>query len=274
MLVLAIKTVLSLSLIVNLNNPTFVAPEEEGTPQEMQEIGIVEKAGSQIDIDKLWFKNEEGERVEFSEYFKSGKPVILSLIYFSCPNICSYLLNGMVNSLRTLKWTIGKEFEAITVSIHPGESSSIAKEKKANYIKSYGRMEAEKGWHFLTGQEDQVRQLADAVGFGYRYEEETEEYAHSAGVFVLTPDGKVSRTLYGIDYPNRDLRLSLMEASDGKIGTPFERFLMYCYKYDPGTRGYALYALRIVQAGGVLTILALGTFVFVLWRRERKQSKA
>lgn len=241
-------------------------------PTEMQEIGITDKTGSSVDIDHIFLTSQEGKRVPLSTYFNKNKPVILSLVYYGCPNICGFLLNGMVNSLRTLKWSIGEEFEVVTVSIHPGEGYKLANEKKVNYVKKYGRLTSADGWHFLTGEESELQKLAKQVGFGYRYDKETEEYAHASAIFVLTPEGRVSRTLYGIDFPNRDLKLSLLEASEGRIGTVLEQVLMYCFKYDPLSRGYSFYALRLVQAGGLITILFIGLFIFYFTRQRRSQT--
>lgn len=255
--------------MVLLATPIARADEKPLSP-EFQEIKITEKLGSQVDIDQLEFTNEAGSLVKLSQYFGSKKPVIVVMVYYKCPGLCNYLLNGFSNSIRTLEWTAGDEFEIVTVSINPNEGPELAVNKKATYMQRYGR-DAQNGWHWLVGREDQIKKLTAQLGFGYRFDEASNEFAHSAGIFVLTPEGKISRVLYGIDFAYRDLKLSLLEASDGKIGSFVDKIFMFCYQYDPFSRGYAIYALRIVQAGGVLTILLLGTFIFGFWLKERRK---
>jgi protein SCO1/2 len=237
--------------------------------KNLDEIKISEHLGVQLDVDHLQFKDETGQPVVLANYFRHGKPVLLTLVYFGCPNLCTFMLNGLSNGLRSLKWNLGDQFEIVTVSINPNEGSSLASAKKAAYLKEYGRLGTENGWHFLTGSKDQIEKLAGTLGFGYRYDPETKQYAHSSGIFVMTPSGILSRVLYGIDFPEKDLKLALLEASNGKVGSTFEKFLMFCYHYNPNSRGYALYAMRIVQAGGAVTLLFLAIFMFLFWRRER-----
>jgi protein SCO1/2 len=169
-----------------------------------------------------------------------------------------------------LNWSIGDEFQVVTLSINPKEGPDLAKKKKQAYLSKYGRLGAERGWHFLTGAEDQIQKLAAQVGFGYFYDAQTKEYAHSAGIFILTPEGKISRVLHGIDYPNRDLKLALLEASSGKVGSVLDRVMMFCYRYDPLSKGYALAAMRLVQLVSALMILIVAVFLFVSFRHERK----
>ena len=237
--------------------------------KDLSDVKITEKLGTQVDIDSLHFKDESGQDVALSNYFRKGKPVIITLVYYGCPNLCTFMLNGLSNGLRSFAWNLGEKFEIVTVSINPNEGSTLASQKKVAYLKEYGRTGSEKGWHFLTGQQDQIEKLAGTLGFGYHYDPETKQYAHGSAIFVLTPEGKLSRILYGIDFPEKNLKLALLEASSGKVGTVIDRFLMYCYQYNPNSRGYALYAMRLVQAGGAITLLFLGIFMFLLWRRER-----
>ncbi|MBN8553963.1 MAG: SCO family protein [Deltaproteobacteria bacterium] len=248
----------------NLGKPT-----SSTVAHDLSDIKITENLGAQVDIDGLHFKDEDGQDVALSKYFRKGKPVIITLVYYGCPNLCTFMLNGLSNGLRSFAWNLGEKFDIVTVSINPNEGSSLATQKKAAYLKEYGRRNSENGWHFLTGQQDQIEKLAGTLGFGYRYDPPTKEYIHGSAIFVLTPEGKISRILYGIDFPEKNLKLSLLEASNGKVGTVIDRFLMFCYQYNPNSRGYALYAMRIVQVGGALTILILGIFIFSLWRRER-----
>jgi len=239
-------------------------------PPNPAELSITDKAGSKLAIESLKFQDEKGEKVPLSKYFQTGRPVLLSLVYYECPTLCSLVMNGILDGAKALQWTIGKEYDVIHVSIDPRESFALATQKKDSYIKAYGRLGAENGWHFLTGSEDQIKALADAVGFGFRYDPKSKEYAHSAGIFVLTPDGRISRTLYGIQYVARDLRFSLIEASDGKIGTVLDRIVLYCYRYDPASRKYSLYAMRLMRAGGAGTLLVFGGYLWVFWQRQRR----
>lgn len=249
-----------------------VSVENEALPKELQNAQITEKLGSTISTESLQFKDESGQLVRLSDYFSKGIPVVMALAYYNCPALCGVLLNGVTNSLRALDWTPGKEFEVVVVSINPQEGSQLATLKKENIIKSYGRIEAGAGLHFLTGEESQIKLLADQLGFGYYYDDQISEYAHSAGIFILTPEGRISRVLYGVDFAAKDLKLSLLEASEGKIGTTFERFLMFCYRYDPKRGGYSLQAMRLVQIGGLLTIVALCGYLFLFWRREKQKN--
>jgi len=240
-------------------------------PAEIAAVKITEKLGEKVDIHGLRFRDEQGQAVTLSQYFAAGKPVILMLVYYKCPGICNYLLNGFTNSIRSLDWSIGNQFQVVTLSINPDEGPELASGKKETYIRKYSRLDTEKGWHWLTGSEDQIGKLANQIGFGYQLDPKTNEYAHGSALFILAPDGMISRVLYGIDFPSKDLKLSLLEASDGKVGSIFERVWMLCYQYDPMTRGYGLQALRVVQAGGILTIILLAAFLFWFWRRERKE---
>lgn len=244
------------------------------TAPDLKDVGIIERLGSQVEIEKYHFKDESGKDVLLSQYFTSKRPVILSLVYFGCPNLCGLVLNGMTDGMRELNWNVGKEFDVVTISIDPKEDAALATEKKKSQLAMYRRMGAENGWHFLTGTEDQIRKLAAQVGFGYHYDEKAKEYAHAAGIFVLTPSGVISRVLYGIEYSARDLKLALLEASDGKVGTITDRILLYCYKYDALAKGYSFYAMRLVQAGAAVTLIALFGYLFWFWRRERQFARA
>lgn len=250
----------------------FVAAhaEDKKLSPEFEEIKITEKLGNQVSIDQLEFTDEAGKQVKLSQYFHSKKPVIFTMIYYRCPGLCNYMMNGFTNSIRGLEWTPGNEFEIVTVSINSKEGPELAQGKKETYIRKYGR-DVPNGWHWLVGREDQIKKLTQELGFGFRFDEASNEFAHSAGIFILTPEGKISRVLYGIDFPYRDLKMSLLEASDGKIGSLVDQVLMFCYKYDPFSRGYAIYALRIVQAGGVLTMFLIGSYLFWFWSRERRK---
>jgi len=241
--------------------------------EEFKSIQIEDHLGQNIDLD-LSFVDSTGKEVKLADYFHTKKPVLLNLVYFNCPSLCGLLLNGISDALRRIDWKIGEHYEVITLSIDPEEDPLLASLKKENYIKDYGRPEAAAGWHFLTGKEENIKALAAQVGFGYRKVEETGEYAHSAGFFVLTPKGRISRVHYGVQFQPRDVKLSLLEASGGKIGSLADQVLLFCFRYDPNSKGYALAAFRIVQVGGAITALIIGIYLFIFWRRQRRISVA
>jgi protein SCO1/2 len=241
-------------------------------PPEMQQLTIEEKLGNKVKVNDLTFTNELGEKVNLGDFFNKGKPVLLTMVYYRCPGICNYLLNGFVNSARSLEFEPGTDYEIVTVSMNHREGPDLALAKKDTYVRQLGRLGSEAGWHWLVGAEDQIAKLAEQIGFRYAYDEASGEYAHSSALFVLTADGRLSQVLYGVDFPYRDLRLALVEASEGKIGTILDRVMLFCYQYDPFQRGYSLQALRLVQAGGLLTLLILGSYMFLFWRRERRKT--
>jgi protein SCO1/2 len=243
-------------------------------PKELKDVGIVEHLGDTVSVQDLTFKDESGRDVRLSEYFAPGRPVLLNLVYYGCGNLCSFVLNGLVSSLQKIDWVPGKQFELVTLSIDPTETPELAHRKKESYLKSYGKREATPGWHFLTGKEEQIRKLAFEIGFGYRYDETEKQYAHSAALFVLTPEGKISRILYGIDYPAKDLRLALLEASNGRVGTVIDRLLLFCYRYDPKLRKYSVYLTRVMQTGGAGTVLIFGGYLALFWRMQRRRRES
>ncbi len=249
----------------------FLYASDSKIPLELQGIGVTEHLGDKISADELYFNDENGQRGPLSRFFTPQKPVLLSLVYYECPNLCHFLLNGLLTALKNFSWTPGKEFELITLSIDPKEDSSLAAKKKQTYIKEYNRPQAEPGWHFLTGQEDQIKKLASQLGFNYRYDKTVGQFAHSAVLFMLTPDGKISRYLYGVQFSQNDLKLSLLEASKGKVGTIIDRILLFCYRYDPQLRKYSLYLTRLVQLGSAFTVLLLGSYLSLFWWRQRKR---
>jgi protein SCO1/2 len=243
-------------------------------PQELTDIGIKEHLGGKVSIGDLHFKDEEGKDVTLSKYTSRGRPIILAMVYYECPNLCNMLLNGLTDSLKSLDWTPGDQFDIVAVSINPRETPDLAAKKKAAYIKAYGRSQVPggtaSGWHFLTGEESQIKRLASEVGFGYRYDKQEQQYAHAAVIDVLTPEGKVSRYLYGIEFAQRDLRLALTEASSGKIGNVVDRFLLFCFHYDERTKKYSPLVSRIMETGAGGTVLIFGSFLAVFWRREQR----
>lgn len=232
----------------------------------LAEIGIDQKLNAPIPMNLL-FRDESGTDVRIGEFFH-GKPVILSLVYYECPMLCSMTLNGLVKSLRPLTFTIGKEFEVVTVSFDPSEKPDLAAAKKSVYVQDYGRPGAGSGWHFLTGSADSIHRLTEAVGYRYQWDEYTKQWAHVSAILVLTPEGKVSQYLYGIEFSARDVRLSLIQASQNKIGTLVDRVLLYCYHYNPETGRYGLVIMNMVRMASLATVAALALFIAISVRRE------
>jgi protein SCO1/2 len=237
------------------------------TPPQLRGVGIDQRLNNQVPLD-LKFRDETGQTVVLSSYF-GKRPVILSLVYYSCPMLCTMAENGLLNALRDVKFNIGEQYEVVTVSIDPTESPAMAMGKKAVYAGLYGRPGAKHGWHFLVGDEPSIRTLAQAVGFHYNYIPETRQFAHATGIIVLTPQGKVSRYFYGILYPPRDIRLALVEASNEKIGNPVDAVMLYCCQYDPGTGKYSMVVAHVLRIAGVITLLSMGTLIFALSRGSR-----
>jgi protein SCO1/2 len=235
-------------------------------PELLKEVGVDQKLNDQVPLN-LAFRDEHGKPVELAQFFGS-KPVILTLVYYNCPMLCTQVLNGLDRSLQALPMEIGKDFNVVTVSIDPTDRPVIAEAKQAMYAGMYRRPGAQYGWHFLTGDEPQIKQLADSVGFRYAYDSDSKQYAHASAIMLLTADGKISRYFYGVSYPERDLRLGLVEASQGKIGSPVDQVLLFCYHYDPHTGKYGLLISRMIQLGGLATVLIGGIFLIMLFRGE------
>lgn len=233
---------------------------------KFSEIGIDQKLDEQLPLD-LSFKDEEDRPVALRQFF-GEKPVILSLVYYDCPMLCTQVLNGLLSSLQVLSFDVGEEFEVVTVSFDPGETAELAAAKKREYLKRYNRDGAEDGWHFLTGTQDQIDELTRALGFRYQYDAETDEYIHASGIMVATPKGKLARYFYGIEYAPKDLRLGLIEAADDKIGSPVDQLLLLCYNYDPTTGKYGLVIMNSLRIAGLATVALLAGFVIVMLRRE------
>ena len=232
------------------------------------DVGIEQKLNDNIPLD-LEFTDELGRPVKLSQFF-GQKPVVLSLVYYECPMLCTQILNGLLRSLKVLSLDVGEDFEVITLSIDPAETHQLANAKRREYTIRYDRDGAEDGWHFLTGEEDQIAALADAVGFRYEYDAETDLYIHASGIMVLTPEGKLARYFYGIEYAPKDMRLGLVEASQNKIGSPVDQLLLLCYRYDPATGKYGFVIMNSIRVGGFLTVAALAAFITIMIRRERR----
>lgn len=234
-------------------------------------IEIEQRLEETIPLD-LRFRNEAGEDVVLGDYF-GERPVVLVLAYYRCPMLCTLVLNGLSSALQTLTLQPGNDFEIITVSIDPRETPDIAAAKKAIYLEDAGMEDAAGSWHFLTGDDASIVELARAVGFHYQYDAETDQYAHAAGVMVLTPGGTLARYFYGIEYSPRDLRFALVEASEGRVGNLVDHLLLLCYQYDPATGRYGAFTVSLVRIGGILTLAALATFVLLMLRRDARQSR-
>jgi len=245
-------------------------------PEELAGVGVKEHLGGVISLTEIQVIDSQlGEKRALSSYFSSGKPVLVNLVYFECPMLCTMVLNGVNEGLKKLAWSVGKEFDVVTISINPNDTPAMARAKKENYLKDYAKAghdleQARSGWSFLTAEETQVRRLASELGFEYKYDEIQKQYAHSAVTFVLTPKGVVSRYLYGITYEPKNLKLALLEASQGKIGSVFDRLLMFCYHYEPLARGYSLQAMKVMQLGAMVTMAIMGGYLMVFWTRQRK----
>jgi protein SCO1/2 len=247
----------------------LLAGATEAQPRSIDAgVAMEQRLDQPVPLDARFF-DEDGREATLDAYF-GDKPVILVLAYYRCPRLCSLVLNGLVESLRALDFDAGKDFEIVVVSFDPREGPELAAAKKAAYVQQYGRPGAARGWHFLTGDEPNIRRLADAVGFRYRYDPQTDDYAHASGIMIVTPAGKLSRYLYGIDYPPRDLRLALVEASQNRIGSLADQVMLFCLSYDPDTGKYRLTALNLVRIGGLATVVLLTAWLIVAWRRERR----
>ena len=240
-------------------------------PSILDQVGLDQRLNQQVPLD-LAFNDETGRAVQLQQYF-GQKPVILMLVYYQCPMLCTQVLNGFTGAMLGIRrFDIGREFNVITVSIDPRDKPQDAVAAKERYLKRYRRAGAEEGWHFLTGKKDQIDALAQAVGFRYAWDPEIQQYAHASGIMLLTPQGRVAQYYYGIEYSPRDIQLGLIEASKGKIGNVVDQVLLYCYHYDPRTGKYTAVVTKILQLAGVATIAILGTFLVVMFRLGPKHS--
>jgi protein SCO1 len=236
-------------------------------PGILSKIAIDQRIGQRLPLD-LPFTDESGRPVKLGDYF-GKRPVILALVYYECPMLCTQVLNGLVTALGVMHFEPGREFDVVAVSFNPKEGPGLASQKKAAYLERYGRPETAGGWHFLTGTQESIAQLTDAVGFRYAYDEEIKQFAHGAAIEVVTPNGTLSKYFYGIEFSARDIRLGLIEASDERIGTPIDDVLLFCYHYDPATGKYGATVLTLVRLSGIATVVAFLSFLTVSLRRER-----
>lgn len=237
----------------------------------VQEIGLDQHLNAQVPLD-LEFRDEHGAPVTVGNYV-TDKPVILTLVYFRCPMLCTQVLNGLLESSQAISQTLGQDYHIVSVSIDPRETPAMAAAKKKRYVDSYYRPGADSGWHFLTGEQAAIDRLAETVGFRYVYDPKSDQYAHASGIIILTPDGRISRYYYGIDFVPDDLKSGLIDSSRKKIGTPIEQFLLLCFHYDPATGQYGFLIGNAIRIAGVLTVLVLGSFLWLMYRREKQRSR-
>jgi protein SCO1 len=247
-------------------NNGVMSPPANTRPPRLENVGIEQRLDAQLPPD-LIFRDETGKAVKLGDYF-GRKPLILNLVYYNCTMLCGEALAGLFSAMRLIKFDVGNEFDVVTVSFDPRETPEMAAAKKADYVKRYGRAGAAGGWHFLTGQPESINALTKAVGFQYQYDARTNQYAHATAIMVLTPQGRISRYFYGVDFPPKDLRLGLVEASQGKIGNAVDAVLLYCYHYNPETGKYGAMVSNILRMAGAATILLLGGLLFILWRLD------
>jgi protein SCO1 len=264
---LSTRLLLALFLILVMTSPARA--HDNDRPPALRGVALDQKLGEQLPLG-LGLQDETGRTVHLGDYF-GKRPVILTFAYYQCQDLCPLLLDGLVRSLRPLSFSAGNEFNILTVSFDPHDTPSLATAKKSDFIKRYSRPGADAGWHFLTGDEATVQRLTESVGFRYNYDTENARYAHATGIMILTPEGKIARYFYGIEFSPRDLRLGLIEASAKRIGSPIDQLLLFCYHYDPATGKYGLLMTNLIRFAGIATALALGSYIFLMLRGESKR---
>jgi protein SCO1/2 len=253
------------------SGPQKAANAADSKPAALRNVGIDQKLDQQVPLD-LPFRNENGEAVKLGDYF-GRKPVLLALVYYSCPMLCNQVLQGLAGALTAVKFDVGNEFDVLAISFDPRDTPELAAEKKEIYVRWYKRQGAARGWHFLTGEQESITRLTEAVGFRYWFDEARNQFAHASGIMLLTSQGKLARYFYGIEYAPKDIQLGLVEASANKIGSPVDQLLLYCYHYDPATGTYSPIVLNMVRVGGLLTVLGLPVLLFFLTRRYSRRER-
>ena len=263
-----IATLLTLAAAAGAQTiPGNVGKSSAGLPPALLNVGFEPPLNGQIPLD-LGFRDEAGRDVRLRDYFGQQKPVLLALVYYACPMLCNQVEQGVVGSLKMLSFNPGRDYDVVFVSFDPSESPGMAAQKKESAMSHFGRRETAAGWHFLTGSQDSIAALTKAANFRYSFEAKSGIFAHASGIMLLTPDGRISRYFYGVEYPSRDVRLGLVDASAGKIGTPIDHLLLYCFQYDPSTARYSATILRVVRLGGIATILVMIAGVLIFRRRD------
>jgi protein SCO1/2 len=250
--------------------PSNVGVNSSTMPAQLQNVGFDPQLNAQIPLD-LPFVDENGSNVQLRDYFKQ-KPVVLAFVYYGCPMLCNQVEQGVVGALRMLSFTPGRDYEVVFVSFDPRESADMAAQKKMSALDHFRRPETASGWHFLTGTKESIDAATKAANFRYSFDTKTKLFAHASGIMLLTPDGRISRYFYGVEYPGRDMRLGLVDASAGKIGTPIDRALLFCYQYDPSSATYSASILKIIRLGGILTVLCIVGGILIFRRRDAAQA--
>jgi protein SCO1/2 len=240
-------------------------------PPILETVGVDEHLGRNVDLN-FTFIDEEGHTVALKDFFHQGKPVILDLVYYACPMLCNLILNGQTAAMKEIAWTPGDQYEVVTITIDPHESVDLARQKKAVEIGSYGKPAP--GWHFLVDNDGNAKKLAEQIGFHYRYDPKQQQFAHAAAIFILTPEGRIARYLYGVRFRPMDMRFALTEASENRTTLTVEKILLFCYHYDPGKHAYVLFAANFMRAGGALTVILIGWFLFRMFRMEQRRAAA
>ncbi len=262
------KTLLALSCFVSFaaaqTNRTFLPPNFKG-------VGIQQKLDSQVPLDSV-FRDETGASVPLSTYFR-GKPVLLAPVYYRCPMLCSQILSGVVAGLRPLSLQPGRDFEVVAISFDPGDTPEEASKKRDHYSHSYSSRAGTKGWHFLVGSQSSIQPVMQSVGFGYRWDPINKTFIHASGVMIITPEGRVARYLYGVEYEPKDLKLGLIEASHDRIGSPVDQILLFCYHYDPKTGKYGAVVMNVLRLAGILTLIAMAVGLWLFWRRDLRDHR-
>lgn len=264
-------TAIAVALLLGFPGAPRAEDDPEG-PAPLQGVEIEEKLNAQVPAGAS-FLDQDGKPVRLGDALGKGKPVVLALVYYECPMLCGLVLGGMARGMKETGFELGKDYSALSISFDPREKPAQALVRQKHYLQSFDKADRKDVWPFWVGQEKEIRSVTDSVGFRYKFDEETSQYAHAAAILVLTPDGRVSRYLYGVEFPGRDLRLALVEAASGKVGTSFDKFLLTCYRYDPVARRYVPYALGLVRAGALLVLFGLATTLVVFWRREAKGAR-
>ncbi len=267
-----IVALLLLSTAANAQTiPDNVGPAAKSLPRVLQNVGFEPQLNAQLPLD-LAFRDEAGRSVQLRDYFRQ-KPVVLALVYYGCPMLCNQVEQGVVGTLRMLSFNPGRDYEVVFVSFDSRETPDMAAQKKESAMSHFRRPETAPGWHFLTGSKESIDALTKSANFRYSFDEKTNLFAHASGIMLLTPDGRISRYFYGVEYPSRDVRLGLVDASAGKIGTPIDRALLFCYQYDPASARYSASILAIIRLGGILTVLCLVVGILIFRRRDSNAAR-
>jgi protein SCO1/2 len=256
-----------------LYSPKYYDPSQgtaNGIPDPLKRVGIDQRLGENLPL-TAEFKDENGQTVKLGDYFGKGRPVIIAIVYYECPMLCNQVLNGLTGTLKGISFDAGKDFDVIAVSFDAKEfdKPDLAKNKKASYMERYGRPETEKGWHFLTGTQGSIDAITQATGFKYEWDEKSSQFAHGSAIMMATPNGKLSRYFYGIDYSPRDVKLGIMESAENKVGSVADELMLYCFHYDPASGKYGFQILSALRLAGIATVLGMGLMGFVFWRRNK-----